>query len=112
MDGASQGWGHSPIREEAEVWVVLGFKRPQGLELRHSFLLSFLRACPAAAFVRSPAGLRTLCQTRVSSGPCPRQLPVVGRAAELQLCLIQPSDRCRHSADRTFWAQGGQAGPK
>lgn len=107
-----QGWGRHPIWEEAGVWGVLGFERPQGLELRHSFLLSFLRAHPAASFVCGSAGLRMLCQTRVSSGPCSRQLPVVGRGGELQLCLIQPSDRCRHSADRMFWAQGGQAGPK
>lgn len=55
-----------------------------------TFLLSFLRTHPAAAFVGGSAGLRTLCQTRVSSGPCSRQLPVVGRGGELQLCLIQP----------------------
>ena len=58
---------------------VLGFERPQGLELRHSFLLSFPRARMAAAFVRGSAGLRTTCQTHVSSGPCPRQPPLVGR---------------------------------
>ncbi|XP_055432338.1 B9 domain-containing protein 1 isoform X2 [Bubalus kerabau] len=37
------------------------------------------RARMAAAFVRSSAGLRTTCQTHVSSGPCPRQPPLVGR---------------------------------
>ncbi|XP_069399054.1 B9 domain-containing protein 1 isoform X2 [Ovis canadensis] len=53
------------------------------------------RARMAAAFVCGSAGLRTTCQTHVSSGPCPRQPPLVGRGGELWLCLIKPSDRCR-----------------